>query len=158
MKIKLAAAVLFGIVFLSPAALVFCQPETAPSGPSHPKTMPAPPGEDEGISWVWGEVKGVDPGASMLTVTYMDYQTDEEKELVLTVDPETEFEGVKDLGEVKLGDTASIDYILKDDKNIAKNISIEEMEAMPEAPVSPEAEGAVQEEAVREPLPEQKAQ
>jgi hypothetical protein len=114
--------------------------------------------QEEGISWVWGEVKSVDGAASTLTVTYMDYQTNEEKELSLTTDSQTEFEGVKDLSEIKTGNTSSIDYIVKDGKNIVRHISIEEMEAMPEAPVSPEVAGAAKEEAAQEPLPEQKAQ
>lgn len=150
MKIKLTA-VLFGIVFLSLAAITFSQQETVPGGQANPETLP--PEEDEGISWVWGEVKSVDAGTSTFTVTYMDYQTDEEKELVLNVDPATKFEGVKDVSAIKVGDTASIDYLVKDGVNIAKNISIEEMEAMPEAPV--EERGGPVQEAPRETAPVQ---
>lgn len=156
---------LSGVILLSLASVAVCQQEKAEhpaqeKAAEHPtqESVPAAPMQEEGISWVWGEVKGVDATASALTVTYMDYQTNEEKDLSLAVDPQTEFEGVKDLGEVKLGDTASIDYIVKDGKNIVKHISIEEMETMPEAPVNPEAEGITQGEAAKEPAQEQKTQ
>lgn len=147
MSRNLCRVVLSGVILFSLVSAAVCQMEKA----EHPA-------QEEGISWVWGEVKSVDGAASTLTVTYMDYQTNEEKELSLTTDPQTEFEGVKDLSEVKPGNTSSIDYIVNDGKNIVKHISIEEMEAMPEAPVISEAEGIVQEEAAKEPAQEQKAQ
>lgn len=165
MSRRMYGAVLSGVILLSLGSVAVCQQEKA----EHPaqesavtapaqESAPAATAQDEGISWVWGEVKSADAAASALTVTYMDYQTNEEKELSLTTDPQTEFEGVKYLGEVKPGNTASIDYIVKDGKNIVKHISIEEIEAMPEAPVTPEAEGVAQEEAAKEPAQEQKAQ
>lgn len=138
MKIKPAPAVLSGIVLLCLAALAFCQQETATGAQSSLEALSVPPEGEEDIAWVWGEIKGVDAGSSTLAVTYMDYQTDEEKELILTVDTITKFEGVKDLGEVKIGDTASIDYTVRGNKNIARNIFIEEMELMPEAPPAEE--------------------
>ena len=107
--------------------------------------------EAENISWVWGEVKSIDSAAASLNVMYMDYQTDEEKELLLVADSQTKYEGVNDLNGIKVADTASIDYIIKDGKNIARNISIEKIEAMPEAPVTPE-------ETPQETVPEQKPQ
>ncbi len=141
MRSAINKIVVSGIVFLSLAALAYCQKE-APAvvetnTVAQPASVqPAAPSQDgEAISWVWGEVKSADSTTAELTVTYMDYQTDEEKELVLGVSPETKFEGVSGLGEIKAGDTASIDYLTKDGKNIAKNISIEKIGEMPEAPV-----------------------
>ncbi|TAN62654.1 hypothetical protein EPN16_01080 [bacterium] len=165
MSRNLCRVVLSGVIILSLASVAACQVEKA----EHPaqesvvtapaqESAPAAPMQEEGISWVWGEVKSVDGAASTLTVTYMDYQTNEEKDLSLTVDSQTEFEGVKDLSEIKPGNTSSIDYIVKDSKNIVRHISIEEMETMPEAPVSLEAAGEAKEEAAQEPLPELKAQ
>lgn len=165
MSRNLYRVVLSGVILFSLVSAAACQMEKA----EHPaqesaviapvqEISPAVPMQEEGISWVWGEVKSVDGAASTLTVTYMDYQTNEEKELSLTTDSQTEFEGVKDLSEVKPGNTSSIDYIVNEGKNIVKHISIEEMEAMPEAPVISEAEGIVQEEAAKEPLAEQKTQ
>lgn len=137
MKNKLVMIICFlGIVFISFVSTGFSQePQSAVS----PLDKPLEAGED--ISWVWGEVKSVDVSSSNFTIKYMDYQTDEEKELVLTVDQETKFENIGDLSGIKAGDTASIDYVVKDDKNIAKNISIEKIELMPEAPLPIQQEG-----------------
>lgn len=132
MKIKLSVTALAGIFFLSFLPLAFSQQE-APQ----PQAV-EPPAPEEEVSWLWGEVKAVDPAASSLTVMYMDYQTDEEKEMVLTVDARTQFEAINGLSGIKVGDTASIDYAVEGGRNVARNISIETIEAMPEAPAQPE--------------------
>src|SRR3989338_3267183 len=140
MKSKLSVAVLTGILFLSFLPLVFSQQE-APQ----PQAVELPAPEEE-VSWLWGEVKAVDPAASSLTVMYMDYQTDEEKEMVLTIDARTQFEVTNGLSGIKVGDTASIDYAVEGGRNVARNISIEKIEVMPEAPAQPE-------QTEKEPLP-----
>lgn len=132
MKSKSSVAVLTGIFFLSFLPLAFSQQE-APQ----PQAV-EPPAPEEEVSWLWGEVKAVDPAAASLTVMYMDYQTDEEKEMVLTVDAKTQFEAINGLSGLKVGDTASIDYAVEGGRNVARNISIETIEAMPEAPAQPE--------------------
>ena len=83
---------------------------------------------DENVSWVWGEIKNVDYSSSSFTILYMDYQTDDERELALTVNQDTKFEGISDFNSLKAGDTAGIDYVTGIDKNIAKNISVEKLE------------------------------
>ena len=83
---------------------------------------------DENISWVWGEVKNVDSLSSRFNILYMDYQTDDEKELVLTVNQDTKFEGAQDLNSLKAGDTVGVDYFSDGDKNMAKNVSVEKLE------------------------------
>jgi hypothetical protein len=78
------------------------------------------------MQWAWGEVTGLDNQTQTVTLKYLDYETDQEKELVLAVDEKTTFENIKDFNELKLKDTLSIDYIIGvDNKNIAKNISFE---------------------------------
>jgi hypothetical protein len=85
------------------------------------------------MQWAWGEVTNLDDQAQTVTLKYLDYETDQEKDLVLTVDDKTTFENVKGFNDLKLKDTLSIDYIIAaDNKNIAKNISFEK----PDAPVS----------------------
>ncbi|MDD5108475.1 MAG: hypothetical protein PHC29_03075 [Candidatus Omnitrophica bacterium] len=76
--------------------------------------------------WAWGEVTNLDVLAKTLTLKYLDYETDQEKELVLTVDDMTAFENIKSLDEIKIKDTLSVDYMVSSDgKNIAKNINFE---------------------------------
>lgn len=134
MRIKLYILALVSAVFLS-VSYVFPQAEAPTATQAQPEITPIP---DENISWVWGEVKSVDPVSMTFNIIYMDYQTDEEKELVLSADHETKLEGASDFSGIKAGDTASIDYIVKDGKNIPRNISIEKIEEMPEAPVKAE--------------------
>lgn len=141
MKSKSSVAVLTGFFFFSFLPLAFSQQEA-------PQAV-EPPAPEEEVSWLWGEVKAVDPAASSLTVMYMDYQTDEEKEMVLTIDARTQFEASNGLSGIKVGDTASIDYAVEGGRNVARNISIETIEAMPEAPGSSE-------EPLKENVPEEK--
>lgn len=141
MKAKLLVLTLAGVMAVSLAAAAYAQEK--PEIPVQDVPAAASP-EEENISWVWGEVKSVDPALSTATVIYMDYQTDEEKDLVLEVNAQTKFEGVEDLGALKVGDTAGIDYTIIDGKNIAKNISVEKIEAMPEAVEEPITEPAAE--------------
>ena len=126
MRTKAMVFGLLGIISLILVSLAFSQQDSA-------VTAAATPAVEE-VSWVWGEVKSVDPAGASVAVTYMDYQTDEEKDLALNIDSETKYENVAGLSDIKAGDTASIDYVIKDGKNIARNISIEKTEEMPEAP------------------------
>ncbi|MEW6102039.1 MAG: hypothetical protein AB1481_07105 [Candidatus Omnitrophota bacterium] len=76
--------------------------------------------------WVWGSIISVDTQKNEILIKYLDYETDEEKELVVAVDEKTTLENVKSLSEIVAADTASIDYITTvDGKNLAQNISVE---------------------------------
>ena len=87
------------------------------------------------IQWLWGEAVSVDTQKSELSVKYLDYDTEQEKEMTVAVDDKTTYENIKSLAEIKLKDTLSIDYAVGlEGKNIAKNISLEK-------PESPEAQG-----------------
>lgn len=82
--------------------------------------------------WAWGEVTNLDVQAKTLTLKYLDYETDQEKDLVLTVNEKTTFENIKSLDEIKIKDTLSIDYMLGvDGNNIAKNINFEKTDSSP---------------------------
>ena len=142
MKSKLlTAGLIIGAMCVGYGVLGFCQQE-----------VPVPIDEniisetglvDENISWVWGEVKNVDYISSKFNILYMDYQTDDEKELVLTVNQDTKFEGINDFNSLKAGDTVGIDYFSDADNNIAKNISVEKLEE-PSEVSSPEASSSIQ--------------
>ena len=130
------------IVFISAGSAL--SQETITSGGAIPDTENEPE-----IQWVWGEVISVDSAAKTITVRYLDYETDQEKEIAVGVDDKTTYENIKSLDEVKPKDTLSIDYILSaDGKNLAKNISAEK----PESAIAPieEAAPVVAEEAVPE--------
>lgn len=81
--------------------------------------------------WIWGEVVSVDTGTRAITIKYPDYETDQEKSMVVGVGDATTYESVKSIDEIKVGDTLSIDYAsLADGKVMAKNISVEKPEAV----------------------------
>ena len=84
------------------------------------------------MQWVWGEVTSLDTQANTFTLKYLDYETDQEKELVLVVDENTVYENAKNFNEIKVKDTLSVDYkIASDGKNLAKDISLEKSETFP---------------------------
>lgn len=79
--------------------------------------------------WVWGEVSSMDTQNKAILVKYLDYETDQEKEIIINTDDKTTYENIKSIDEIKQKDTVSIDYIVSPDgKNIAKNISVEKPE------------------------------
>jgi len=92
------------------------------------------------ILWAWGEVITLDPLAKSFTVKYLDYETDQEKEIVIATDDNTAYENIKSIDELKPRDTVSVDYIVSSEgRNIATNVGLELPEAMdsaePQAPV-----------------------
>lgn len=91
--------------------------------------IPEPVGEaiEEDTEWKWGDVLFIDIVNSQLVVKYIDYEIDASKEINFNVDPKTVFEGVKDLGEIKIQDSVSVDYVVSDGKNIARLISVDSL-------------------------------
>lgn len=106
----------------------------APAQATSPVIVTAPEAEAQSepdIQWLWGEVVSADAPANAMTVKYLDYENDQEREMLITVEAKTTFENVKSLAEVKPKDTVSVDYIISSDaKNTAKNISVEKIEGM----------------------------
>lgn len=91
---------------------------------------------DSDTQWLWGEVVYVDNQKNMLLVKYLDYDTDQEKEMLFSMDDKTAFENVKSSNEIKPRDAVSVDYVLTAGGLIlAKKVSIEKPEDMdtPEA-------------------------
>jgi len=81
------------------------------------------------VQWVWGDVVNLDTQNKTLTVKYLDYETDQEKEISINADDKTLFENIKSIDEIKLKDIVSIDYVVSSDgKNVARNISVEKAE------------------------------
>lgn len=142
MKNKLlTAGLIIGAMCVGYGVLGFCQQEVPV--PIDENIISETGSVDENISWVWGEVKNVDYISSKFNILYMDYQTDDEKELVLTVNQDTRFEGINDFNSLKAGDTVGIDYFSDADNAIAKNVSVEKLEE-PSEVSSPEASSSIQ--------------
>ena len=94
-----------------------------------------PTQKETDMQWAWGEVTNLDNQANTVTLKYLDYEADQEKDLILVVDEKTTFENIKDFNELKLKDTLSIDYMVgENNKNIAKNISFERPDVLSPAP------------------------
>lgn len=111
------------IVFIA-AGAVFSQGEQVIQGPPLQQAGVV----EQQLQWVWGEVV-LEPANNTLTVKYLDYENDAEKEIAITADENTVYENIKSLSELKPKDTVSIDYIVTSEgKNIAKNISVEKVE------------------------------
>lgn len=134
---KSKAFLIFGIIFslvIIPAALSFAQEqqeavEAAVSAKSEPDTQ-----------WVWGEVQNIDVANKAITVKYLDYETDQEKEISLAVDEKTSFENVKSLEGLKLKDAVSVDYAVTGGIALAKSISVENQETLkPDEPTAQDA-------------------
>lgn len=88
-----------------------------------------PQDKEPETQWVYGDVINLDPQNKTIMVKTLDYETDQEKEIAITIDEKTTFENIKSLDEIKPNDTVSVDYIVTaDGKNLAKNISLEAVE------------------------------
>ncbi|HLD82434.1 MAG TPA: hypothetical protein VI976_00595 [Candidatus Omnitrophota bacterium] len=117
MKVKRGIILfLFFYLILVSIATVFAEDIAGPSEP------------DLETQWVWGEVASLDIVNNIFAVRYLDYETDEEKELALSADEKTIYENAKSLLDIREHDTVSIDYVVVGDKNIARTISVEKPE------------------------------
>jgi hypothetical protein len=87
------------------------------------------------MQWIWGEVVAINTLKKELTIKYLDYETDQEKEMAVLADENTTYENAKSLEEIRVGDTAGIDYVDLDGELLAKNISLEKPE-----PANPQGE------------------
>ena len=112
------------LILLSPS-VVFSQ-EALVNAQEPQISQVQPPNEPE-IQWVWGEVISIDGQKGELSVKYLDYETDQEKEIVISTDDKTAYENARSLSDIKPKDTLSIDYTINaEGKNIARNISLEQ--------------------------------
>jgi hypothetical protein len=127
-KMKLKIGLILGLtisaLYLS-VNLVFSQGETTPT------TSASEIQAAQELQWIWAEVVSLDLNNHQMTLKYLDYDTDTEKEMLLSVDDQTTYENVKSFSEIKPQDTLSIDYTTSaGGKNIAKNINVEKTEGI----------------------------
>jgi|GEM_PF-3511913 len=81
------------------------------------------------VQWLWGEVVSLDTAKGEVVVRFLDYETEQDKEVSIAVDEKTTYENVNSLAQIKIADTVSVDYVVdKDARNVAKNISVEKPE------------------------------
>lgn len=92
--------------------------------------QPAPLSED--LEWVWGEVVSVNSAEKSVDLKYIDYETDSEKRVVLTVNEKTKLENIPSFEYIKTGQTLSIDYYVSDGKNEASVVSLEQVDEIPD--------------------------
>lgn len=78
------------------------------------------------LQWLWGQVVSADTTNQTIVLQYFDYETDQQKEVTITLDTETKLDNTESLSEIKPNDTLSIDYITDaSGNNIAKTIGLE---------------------------------
>lgn len=79
--------------------------------------------------WIWGEVIFVDNQKNELLVQYLDYDTEQERELNISVNEKTAYENVGVLIDIKPSDVVSVDFlVLPDARLLAEKISVEKPE------------------------------
>jgi len=125
-----------GMFLVIAASLIFINTRTVLSQEAASPAQPVQNTQNaQEPQWVWGEVIKADPANKLISVKYLDYETDQEKEISIEASDQTTYENVKSIEEIALNDVVSVDYITTPDgKNIAKNISIEKPETTPAAP------------------------
>jgi hypothetical protein len=122
----------FGIAYAQEEKPAAVSPEAAPL-PQAGKAAP----EELQTQWQYIEVTGIDSAKNAVSGKYIDYDTDAEKEIAILVDKDTVFENAKSLAEIKVQDTAGVDYVVTPEgKNLAKNISVERSEIASPAPAT----------------------
>ena len=129
MKIRIIA--ILAVLILTGTVLGFSEEKAL----TVPEVLPAATTPDSqensdlaNTQWVWGEVISVNAQDKTLSLKYLDYETDQEKEMSIITDDSTSYDNVKSLGEIQPKDHLSVDYISKDGKNVAKTIGLEKAE------------------------------
>jgi hypothetical protein len=130
MKAKLF--VILSLLILAGSGFAFSEDQALDtntvSAPSDVTATPQESVDSPNTQWVWGEVASVDAQNRALKLKYLDYETDQEKEMVLNTDEQTSYDNIKSLEDIQPKDNISVDYVVKDSKNIARSIGLEKAE------------------------------
>ena len=136
---KCLALMFAGFMVIAFTALSFAQQEQSPQQPAAASVEAPAPAKPAQTEWIYGEVNTVDIAAKTMVLTYLDYDTDIEKQATVYADSKTIFENVKSLGEIKPQDMVSIDYVIgADSRNLAITVSVEKPEIPDELNVEPQ--------------------
>ena len=80
--------------------------------------------DEEDMEYSWGAVVKVSP--IQIIVSEYDYDSDEERDVVYKVNPDTELRNTESLKDLAEGDSVEINYVVEEKENIAKVITLEE--------------------------------
>jgi len=142
-------SIIAAFLILLSANLALAQDSGAPVQPMPPTPAQAPvtsPASLTETQWLYGEVVSVDAAAKTVTIKYLDYEADKEKEAVIIIDDKTSFENAASLADIKPKDALSVDYTVgKDGKYTAKDISVEKPQEGESAPLPPTTQEAAPE-------------
>ncbi len=123
-------ALFFLLAAVLNAGLSFGQEEVTPSGEGEGSRENAAIAQ---MQWLWGEVVSLDPGTNQMLVRFVNYETSSEQEIIMNVDTQTVYEGVKSIYDIKASDAVTIDYIVTTEgENIARNVSVETRQESPD--------------------------
>lgn len=112
----------------------------APAAAPAPEVTAAPAAEETAVPveetrWLWAEVIAVDAANKQFTVKYLSYDSDEEKEMGLSVTDATKLENFSSLAEMAAGDNVSVDYVMDaSGKATAKSVSLQKAKPAATAP------------------------
>lgn len=91
---------------------------------SLPGNIRAQEEEEVETEYAYGTVKSIT--SSQIVVKEYDYENDTEVDVIYTIGPDVEYEGVSSYKDISAGDSVEIDYVVKGGKKIATLISAEE--------------------------------
>ncbi len=112
----IAAAFVFGFIGILSTRALAEETTVARTVPAAPEAA-EPAVQEEEPEYAFGTAKSVD--GDKLVINEFDYDTGEEKEAAYWVDSKTEYDNVASLKEIAIGDEVDIDYLVKDDKEVA---------------------------------------
>ncbi len=122
---KINALILSGLVvfFGLTAGQVFSQEEAETFEESESSTQ----------EWVLGDVTALDVEGNQLTLSYIDYDAYEDKEMTISVDAVTNYENADSLQSIEVGDIVSVGYVISPQgKATALNVCLEKFEGASE--------------------------
>ena len=77
----------------------------------------------EEIEYSWGTASSI--SSSQIVVTEYDYGTEENVDVVYTVDPDVELKNADSLKSIVVGDNVEIEYVVRGGKKVAMVITVE---------------------------------
>lgn len=127
--------VLLSLVVLALAAAVTATPALSQENAPAPEKEEAAEAKELSI---YGEVQAVNAASNSITVQYYDYDSDEEKNIDITLGADAKIENAKGINDIKKADWVDVTYEVSAGKNMAKTVSVEkEEEVLPEGAPAP---------------------
>ncbi|MBM3249633.1 MAG: hypothetical protein FJZ09_02165 [Candidatus Omnitrophica bacterium] len=86
------------------------------------------------MQWQYVEIVSVDPAGKSFVGKYIDFETEQEKEITIFCDDKTGYENMSSLSELKPLDAVGVDFVVTaEGRNLAMNISLEkpDLEVLP---------------------------